>query len=182
MKKIPTLFARDWDGDRSRVIDEQMVDVTGATPTIKVDGTSCMVDDNGKLFKRYDCKKGRKPPEGFIPCAENDGKHWPGWVPVDKDDPQDKWHFEPKTPTEPGTYELIGPKVQGNPYGLEKHQLVMHGSVEPLVFRSVSFGEVRVALRACRFEGVVWWRNGEPIAKIKRRDFGIEWPVKDAIF
>jgi len=25
-------------------------------------------------------------------------------------------------------------------------------------------------------EGVVWWFNGQPVAKLKRRDFGLQWP------
>ena len=28
--------------------------------------------------------------------------------------------------------------------------------------------------------GIVFWLNGEPICKIKRSDFGYEWPVKDS--
>ena len=28
-------------------------------------------------------------------------------------------------------------------------------------------------------EGLVFWLNGEPMCKIKRTDFGYEWPVKE---
>lgn len=28
-------------------------------------------------------------------------------------------------------------------------------------------------------EGIVFWKDGEPLCKIKRTDFGFEWPVKD---
>lgn len=31
-----------------------------------------------------------------------------------------------------------------------------------------------------RIEGLVFWFNGEPICKIKRTDFGFDWPVKEA--
>lgn len=27
-------------------------------------------------------------------------------------------------------------------------------------------------------EGLVFWLDGEPVCKIKRTDFGLEWPVK----
>ena len=30
-----------------------------------------------------------------------------------------------------------------------------------------------------KVEGLVFWLNGEPVCKIKRTDFGYEWPVKN---
>ena len=29
-------------------------------------------------------------------------------------------------------------------------------------------------------EGIVFWKDGEPQCKIKRSDFGFEWPIKEA--
>ena len=57
MKKIPTLFRRDYEGNR-QVVDEvtegcEWVIHGGGTPTEKFDGTCCMVK-GGKLYKRYD--------------------------------------------------------------------------------------------------------------------------------
>jgi hypothetical protein len=62
MKKIPTLFDRDWDGDRSRVVNVPhkncgWVIAGEGVATRKIDGTSCMVRD-GQLFKRRELRKG----------------------------------------------------------------------------------------------------------------------------
>lgn len=50
----------------------------------------------GKLYKRYDAKRGKPAPDGFEPADEPDAVtgHWPGWVPVDvvNPDPGDVWH------------------------------------------------------------------------------------------
>ena len=56
MKKIPTIFERDWDGDRSRVLDKpspgcEWVFNSEGVATRKYDGT-CAAIINGSLFKR----------------------------------------------------------------------------------------------------------------------------------
>ena len=60
MKKIPSLFKRDYEGARfvyDEVVPgcEWVLDGEGVA-TVKYDGTSCMVRD-GVLYKRYDYKK-----------------------------------------------------------------------------------------------------------------------------
>ena len=64
-------------------------------PTRKFDGTSCAIMD-GELFKRFDLKKGRKLPEGAIPCQAPDTitGHHPHWVKCHREDSANKWHFE----------------------------------------------------------------------------------------
>lgn len=39
------------------------------------------------------------------------------------------------------------------------------------------FDGLRDCLAAHRYEGIVWWYRGEPVGKIKRRDFGLAWPM-----
>ena len=56
MKKIPTIFERDWNGDRSRVTPRanpacQWVFDGEGVATRKYDGACCMVRD-GKLYMR----------------------------------------------------------------------------------------------------------------------------------
>ena len=56
MKKIPTIFERNWDGDRSRVVDKPHRDCAWVfagegIATRKLDGTSVMMRDN-RMFKR----------------------------------------------------------------------------------------------------------------------------------
>ena len=69
MKKIPTMFERDWEGDRSRVIDKPHPDcgwvfAGEGRATRKLDGTCCMIR-GGKMFKRRELRAGDALPPGF---------------------------------------------------------------------------------------------------------------------
>lgn len=191
MKKIPSLFERDHEG--LRLVYDKVVPgcewvIRGeGVPTVKIDGTACMIK-NGVLYKRYDRKMkggGHKPaPEGWIACEENPDKHtkhWPGWVPVG-DGPEDKWHREAfDTALKDGTYELVGPKVQGNPYRTT-HHLILHGGwVIYGEFSLVTFDIVRTFLENSVFEGIVWHHQDGRMCKIKRKDFGFSWPIENKI-
>lgn len=179
MKKIPSLFERDWSGDKRKVIEgPPRVDVTGAVPTRKYDGMAVMVRD-GKLYRRYDAKHGKPQPEDFELVEQDDTTgHCVGWVPVKPDDPSNKHILGTPMPMEDGTYEFCGPKSQGNNEHLAIHQFIKHGSVEyPVIL--TEYVPIREFLQAIHIEGLVWWRDGVPIAKIKRKDFGFEWPVKE---
>lgn len=97
MKKIPTLFEREFkDHKVVKVLPKvhprmEWVLKGEGVATVKYDGSCCAVID-GEYYKRYDCKKGKIPPEGFIPCCKPDSitGHWPGWVKVDENNPSDK--------------------------------------------------------------------------------------------
>lgn len=181
MKKIPSLFKRDFEGNRSLVLNEVNPDAAWViagegVATRKFDGTCCMVRD-GKLFKRYDVKKGKPTPEGFEPAQEPDETtgHWPGWLPVG-DGPDDKWHRAARDvaqePMKDGTYELVGPKIQGNPEGYDAHLLVKHGN-RRLSDCPRDFEGLRAYLAQAHIEGIVWHHPDGRMAKIKAKDFGI---------
>jgi len=186
MKKIPSVFKRDYVGTRL-VFDEvvpgcEWVLAGEGAATRKFDGTACMVS-GGRLFKRYDAKNGKQPPVGFVPAQDPDEKtgHWPGWVPCDRHNPADRYHFEAwdnfEEIPEDGTYELCGPKIQGNPEGCESHNLVPHGfeliSEEPgLDLRS--FEGLKRYLGSAGIEGIVFHHPDGRMAKIKARDFCIK--------
>jgi len=183
MKKIASLFKRNYDGDRL-VQDEivpgsEWVAAGEGVATRKYDGTCCMWRD-GRLWKRYDCKRGKVPPDGFEPAQEPDGVtgHWPGWLPVG-DGPEDAYHREALAhhlgyaPMEDGTYELCGPKVQGNPERKPIHMLIRHG-IEVLNDCPRTFAALREYLSDGVIEGVVWWHPDGRMVKIKGRDFGIK--------
>lgn len=175
MKKIISLYQRNYDGDRL-VRDElvpgaEWVAAGEGVATRKFDGTCCMVR-GGKLFKRYDAKAGKVPPAGFEPAQEPDAAtgHRPGWLPVG-DGQDDRWHREAMKPDLPdGTYELVGPKVQGNPEGFDVHTLVRHGA-ELLFDVPRTFAELKKYLRAVPIEGIVWHHPDGRMVKIKRKDF-----------
>lgn len=180
MKKIPTIFDRDWNGDRSRVVNVQHKDCgwvfagEGAA-TRKIDGTSCMVRD-GELFKRRELRKGDVAPPLFESLGTDDetGKTV-GWVPVDPASPADKFHAEAFDQSLPnGTYELVGPKVQGNPERYEKHTLVAHSSLAMTDQPPRDFDGLQTWLTGKNIEGVVWHHPDGRMAKIKLRDFGLK--------
>ena len=190
MKKIPTLFKRVFYNhsiiDIVPVITEGCEEAfKNGIATVKIDGACCAIID-GKFYKRYDAKKGRKPPEGAIPCCDPDPVtgHWPHWVRVDLKKPEDKWFLKALinytcdnvVPID-GTYEAIGPHFQGNPYNLEDDILVKHG--ENFVDVKRDFMSISEWLNEHLVEGLVFWLDGEPVCKIKRTDFGYEWPVKE---
>jgi hypothetical protein len=181
MKKIVSLFQRNYDTDR--LVRDEIVPgaewvVNGeGVATQKFDGTCCMVRD-GNLYKRYDAKKGRTPPPDFEPAQDYDEVtgHMPGWVPV-TDDPADRWHreaFEGREYLPDGTYELCGPKVQGNPEGYVEHALVAHGRVTLAAPRT--FDELKAYLAERDIEGIVWHHPDGRMVKIKKKDFGFKRP------
>jgi len=176
VKKIISLFQRNYEGDRL-VRDEvvpgaEWVTAGEGVATRKWDGSCCMVR-GGRLFKRYDVKKGRNAPAGFDPAQDPDATtgHWPGWLPVGEG-PEDEYFREAFTGAEPdGTYELLGPKVQSNPEGMERHALIPHG--QHPVDAPRTFVALREWLATAGIEGVVWWHPDGRMVKIKAKDFGI---------
>ena len=175
MKKIISLYQRNYDGDR--LVRDEIVPgaewvVNGeGVATRKWDGTCCLIRD-GKLYRRYEVKKGKTPPANFEPANEvdpNTGKQQ-GWVPV-SDDPSDQYHREAFNGQLDGTYELVGPKVQGNPDGFENHTLIPHG--KEIIEAPRSFDALKEWLSTQDIEGVVWHHPDGRMVKIKAKDFGI---------
>jgi hypothetical protein len=181
MKKIPALFERDWDGDPSRVLPLvhpgcEWVLAGEGIATRKLDGTCCMVRGN-RLYKRRELRKGeRAPPDFEIVDADEETGKIVGWVPVG-DGPDDQWHrmafADGRGVLGDGTYELIGPKVQGNPEGRVTHQLVRHGTI-PESDAPRTFDELREWLKERDIEGIVFHHPDGRMAKIKKRDFGFK--------
>lgn len=195
MKKIPTLFERIYENHKVVGITENITEgceeaFKKGIATVKWDG-SCTAIINGEFYKRYDAKKGRKIPEGAIPCqpeADPITGHLPCWVKVDRNNPADKWYvaaydaaklaspFGGEIDLEDGTYEAVGIHFQGNPYGIDWDTLRRHGIDHIEVARD--FDSIKEYLRKSYIEGIVFWLDGEPKCKIKRSDFGFEWGKK----
>ena len=102
MKKIPTLFERVYENHK--IVDILPNVVQGmewvlkgeGIATLKVDGSCCAII-NGEFYKRYDAKRGKPIPEGAIKCQEEPDPitgHFPCWMKVDKNKPEDKWFRE----------------------------------------------------------------------------------------
>lgn len=213
MKKIPTLFERVYENHK--IVDILPNVVQGmewvfkgeGIATLKVDGSCCAII-NGEFYKRYDAKRGKPIPEGAIKCQEEPDPitgHFPCWMKVDKNKPEDKWFREAyknaidsgKIETtnsglasgkisehrefiypkmQDGTYEAIGVHFQGNPYDLRSDTIVKHGTIIIDVERT--FDGIKKYLSDHYIEGIVFWLDGEPRCKIKRSDFEFEWGNK----
>ena len=183
MKKIISLFQRNYDGDR-KVRDEivpgaEWVPAGEGIATRKWNGTACLWKD-GKLWKRYDAKHGKTPPEGFLPAqSEPDAVtgHWPGWLPVGLGK-EDAWHREAlAVPLQEGaTYELCGPKVQGNAEHFSVHWLIKHGAAV-LSPCPRAYDALRNYLQVAEIEGIVWWHPDGRMVKIKAKDFPSQYDV-----
>lgn len=193
MKKMPTLFNRQFEVHRViKVLPElnsncEWVINGEGVATRKWDGTCTLIQD-GKVFRRYDCKKGKNPPVGFIPADDPDPVtgHWPGWLQLDLDNPKGDtkfWieainnSFKGNLKCVPnGTYELCGPKINGNHEHFDKHVLIKHGT-DILEDVPRSYDGIREYLESHMIEGIVFHRNNESqdMCKIKRSDFGFDW-------
>lgn len=176
VKKIISLFQRNYDGDKlvkNEIVPGAEWVLSGeGIATRKYDGTCCMVR-NQKLYKRYDLKKGRNTPNGFEAAQNPDSitGHTPGWVPVGEG-PEDQYFREAFHGDEiDGTYELVGPKIQGNPEKYSKHELVFHALADK-VNAPRTFDELKEWFKNQDIEGIVWHHGDGRMVKIKKKDFG----------
>lgn len=182
MKKIISLFKRDYEGNRQVINEvvpgaEWVINGEGVA-TKKYDGTCCMVED-GKLYKRFEVKSGGTPPYGFRPANDidpNTGKQQ-GWVEVGNGN-EDRWYREAvggdpdHVDMKDGTYELLGPKVQGNPENENRHLLQSHDNAEELDAPR-TFDELKEWFKDKDIEGIVWHHSDGRMVKIKKKDFGL---------
>ena len=199
MKKIPVMFKKQYD-EKGRYIGVINEITSGceaaldgrAVATVKYDGATCMIKDM-YLFKRYDVKPVKKVPVGAIPCQDEADAvtgHFPVWVMCNNDNPADKWFLQAytnycieaskNTPLTflDGTYEAIGPHFQNNPYNLDRDTLYKHGS-ETIDIIDLSYEGIKQYLSDNYIEGIVFWYKGEPLCKIRRKDFGFWWNKKE---
>lgn len=193
MNKIPTLFVRDPE-DRAHVLPEvtpgcEWVLAGEGRPTRKYDG-SCVMFDGTDWWARREVKPGREVPPNFVALSTDETtRKTVGWEPIGQSPfaayvaealgrdygiaDHDNWDGPPS----PGTYELVGPKVNGNPEEVPHHILVRHGYTPAvdawhLGEMVLTFEGIREYLkpRVLR-EGIVWHHPDGRMAKIKRKDF-----------
>jgi hypothetical protein len=187
MKKIPTIFERDWDGDRSRVLDIpaagcEWVFAGEGVATRKYDGQAAAVR-NGLLYRRHEVKVDKKTGQlkpidwGEFEQIEVDATtgNVVGWMLVTAS-PADQWFVEALDSCggqlEEGTCELVGPKVQANPEGYPEHRLIPHRLAE-ILDAPRTFAGLAEWLDGRDIEGIVWHHPDGRMAKIKGRDFGL---------
>eukprot|EP01125_Pyxidicula_operculata_P018132 TRINITY_DN6422_c0_g1_i1.p1 TRINITY_DN6422_c0_g1~~TRINITY_DN6422_c0_g1_i1.p1 ORF type:complete len:274 (+),score=39.08 TRINITY_DN6422_c0_g1_i1:39-860(+) len=188
------------------------------------------------LYRRYDVRKGNVPPSGSTPAGTNDdGEVEFYWIDVTNSrDPGDQYFLSALTKKEekqfvslivpsnsspgweivdhpledimPGTYELIGPKVQNNRYNLPtnvetsvvldkkgkdpsreylipKHYYVRHGAfvIDDEVFNpiGIDYPSLKDFILNNNFEGLVFHFSNTRMFKINRGHIGEELKESD---
>lgn len=197
MRKVPTIFVRDWGGELGHP-GRHVVSVPNpecawvfagqGLPTRQLDGTCCLVDD-GDLFRRhevrFDKKKNRlrEAPEGFVELErdEETGARV-GWVAVGNG-PEDRWHREGWEAAQvgviaDGTYELVGPQINGNPEGYAANILIAHADCGDMLDQDDlpprDYDGLCAWFTAHDVEGIVWHHPDGRMGKVKGRDFGVD--------
>lgn len=188
MRKIPTLFVRD-QYERRYVTSEVtpgcewVLDGEGVA-TRKYDGTCVMLRiEDGEIvgLARREVKLGKPAPSRWeqITCLDPVTEKWIGWEPIE----QSGFVFPfaealsqvkdlvPDASPAPGTYELCGPKINGNPERFAFHVLVSHDLAEHVdVDVTGGYLTIRAVVARLPYEGVVWHHPDGRMTKLKRRD------------
>lgn len=192
MKKMPTLFLRVFENHNIIRIENivtkgcEWVMQGEGIATEKLDGT-CTLFKDGHIWRRYDAKKGKPIPKGAVPCqpeADAVTGHLPCWIPIDENNPSDKWHIQAYNKQiengyifeENQTYELCGKHFQTNPYNMTEDVYIKHGEK---VLEDVprTYEGIREYLKEHDLEGIVFHRGNGDMCKIKKSDFGFKWKV-----
>lgn len=209
MKKMPVIFNLHFneEGDRTvlhtirgdirDLISNTLVEGKRIVPTFKRDGTAVFRDADGDWFTRRAVRPGKEAPEGFIPLETdpNTGITF-GWEPKESSSMKKFLNraiarFIEDNGAEPPkgtTFELLGPKINGNPEKVAADELRIHGceratefptiedilnSDDPFEMLEPIFADFRVR----NIEGIVFWvadEDGnliEPRFKVRCKDF-----------
>ena len=209
MKKMPIIFDMTFneDGDREvlhtirkeirDLVNKILTDGGRIIPTFKRDGTAVFCDANGEWFTRRAVRPGKEAPEGFIPLETdpNTGTTF-GWEPKDSS-PMKKFldrainrfvDDNDIAPPRDTTFELIGPKINGNPERVDAEELRIHGQEKATDFPTIQeilasndpfemLKPIFADFRARYVEGIVFWiadDDGnliEPRFKVRCKDF-----------
>lgn len=183
MQKIPTIFDRDWEGNRA-VINKVVQELPmGAVATEKLDGTNVRLTVRNHTLIRLE--KRRNPTK----LQKAKGIVDPWYVDADEYAPEDKHIWEAARATDisdipDGEWsgEALGEKIEGNPLHLSGHTVFLFS----YMWHRVAFQDAPTDYEGlkewlpkqlskfgnnCNIEGLVWWNQQEPIGKIKVKDF-----------
>lgn len=184
MRKIKTIFERDWNGNRA-VIDQILVSpevLQAATATEKLDGMNVRLTVRNYTLVRLE--KRRNPDK----VQKLKGINEPWYMDADEFSPGDKYLWEAARNTDitdvpDGEWsgEAVGPKIQGNPLNLEKHEVVLFSLGKAPIFENVPVTYTELAQwlpqqlskygKNCGIEGIVWHTQDGDMFKIKTKDF-----------
>lgn len=185
MNKIPTIFDRDWAGDR-RIVDSYVVDpamLRDAVATEKLDGMNVRLTVRNETLVRLE--KRRNPDR----IQKDRGIEEPWYVDCGKD-PVDQYLWDAASradlcdiPDGEWSGEAVGPNIQGNTLSLSLNRVVLFslGQAPMLTDVPVTFAELAEWLPKQQslygvgpIEGVVWHCKDGSMAKIKAKDFAAD--------
>jgi len=188
MQKIPTIFNRNWEGNR-KIIDQLLIpdfDFENAIATEKLDGMNVRVTVRNHTVVRLE--KRRNPSK----IQKKNGIVDPWYVDANVEAKEDAYLFDAvksndfsEVPDGEWSAEALGEKIQGNPLNLLGHKLFIFSLPawrEKVVFENVptGFEELKEWLpkqksifgNDCGIEGIVWHNlNSGLMCKIKTKDF-----------
>jgi hypothetical protein len=187
VKKIPTVFLRNfdppWNGRYVTTTPNPActwVLAGEGVATHKLDGT-CVMFDGSEWWARREVKPGKTPPPGWraIEFDDTTGKAV-GWEPIELS-AFAKFHAEALeyagAAWPVGTYELIGPKINGNRERVTRHELRAHAAAAVMVTAlggPRTYESIRAAVLSwgdLGVEGFVYHHKDGRMAKIKAKDF-----------
>jgi len=185
LNKIPTLFLRNPENMKFVTMevnpDAAWIFGVDVMPTVKKDGTNIRV-----TIKAQKCmlvEKRRNPTR-----EEKANGAEPGYVQAHRYDPQDKHIFAAVDNTDflgwpDGVWpcEALGPKIQGGTES-DTPQLYPFSWNAEWIDEEIplTYDAIKSFLETHHIEGIVWHEQSNigRMAKIKRRDFGLQWPLK----
>lgn len=186
MRKILTIFDRNWDSNRK--VNEKLIvdfDFENAIATEKLDGMNIRLTiRNGQVVR---VEKRRNPSKDQKKIGIVD----PWYVDAISTASEDKWIFDAventdltKVPDGEWSAEAIGKNIQGNPLSLDGNQVFIFSLPEwrakitfdtvPFTFDELhKFFENQKSLigNDVPIEGIVWHHPNGDMVKIKRKDF-----------
>ena len=192
MVKIPTLFERD--PATKLVIPSvragcEWVAEGKGFGTIKIDGVNVkiqIVEGQPKLYRRLKPSQDTEVEAAYIPCHPQDDEHLFKALANSGD-------------RSAGIFEAYGPGINGNPQHAEDLGMVrlipvagflmISNNVSPIrrgpsVTVQEMYDSIRAELEISEVEGIVFHlenpaMNPIKFAKIKRKDFGLSWPIQE---
>jgi len=180
MKKIESLFDKKYENDRhvrEHVAPQNMWVLEGeGFATFQWDGVCCLVKD-GKLYRLWvkDVRRSRRTSAPSRDAIRYDDEVW---EPINLSSSRDSYFAEAWNEkvdyngdkfVELKTYELVGPKVNGNPHNLSYHHLAAHHGTKINVPRD--FDLLRAHLRHFDGKGIVFHHPDGRMARVRRTDF-----------
>jgi hypothetical protein len=185
MKKIKTIFDRDWDGTggvvNTPVEGLDLDTLKNAKATEKIDGTNVRLTVRKGTLVRLE--KRRNPTK----LEKAKGIEEPWYIDADEYAPNDKFMWEAARNTDlsdvpDGEWsgEAVGPSVQGNTLNIPDHRVVMFSLGRVPTFENVplDYDTLKVWLKeqdskygTGKIEGIVWHFEDGTMYKIKTKDF-----------